>query len=88
MEKSFLIDSNAEMPTRRNQEDLDRERLNEKTSYMDDAIVRSASNYTKMQKLAEMTSSSEKRVTNRTYTQLGKNTKEILYNNYTGGSYV
>jgi hypothetical protein len=43
--ESSLIDSNAAMPTRAKQvKTVQAERLNTKTSYMDDAIVRSASN--------------------------------------------
>lgn len=63
-----LIDSDAEMPTRRKQIELigHRERLSERTSHVDDAIVWSASNR-KMQKSAEMTDSFRNggRVTNR-----------------------
>jgi hypothetical protein len=55
MPKSTLIDSNAEMPTRRKAGNGHRERLNEMTPRTGDVIVRSASNDTKMQKVAEMT---------------------------------
>ena len=57
MLKSTLIDSNAGMPTRRKARNSHRERLNEMTPRTGDAIVRSASNDTKMQKAAEMTAS-------------------------------
>lgn len=59
-EKSSLIDSNAEIANEA-EGASHRERLSEKTAQAD-ATVRSASNR-KMQRLAEMTSPAEKRVT-------------------------
>jgi hypothetical protein len=55
--KFSLIDLDAEMQTGRKVSSSHRERLSERTPRTGDAIVCSASNYTKMQKLAEMTSS-------------------------------
>lgn len=57
--KFSLIDSNAEMPTRRNQEDLDRERLSERTVNLTDAIVWPLGN-SNLKRLAEMTSLNNK----------------------------
>jgi hypothetical protein len=53
--KFSLIDLEAEMPTRRNQ-DMDRERLSERTPRTGDAIVRSYENLNR-KNLAEMTRS-------------------------------